>query len=329
MTKSENAGDSTSPNPVLANLFDGTRKSLARAITVVENNLSNKQKILQAIRSNLGRAHVIGVTGPPGVGKSTLIDACIPEFRALGQSVAVVAVDPSSHFSGGAILGDRIRMAQHAEDSGVFIRSVAARGHLGGLSTTARHIIDLFDAAGWDRIIVETVGAGQSEIEISELADTVVVLESPGLGDEIQSLKAGVIEVADFIVVNKADLPQSDLTMSYLKNSIALRHCEKSARVLKVISTTGEGIPELVRQICENIERLDGFERTRTIAEQNRRSAARIVAESIERAFRSSGHAKIQEFTRRIQSGELDPDPLAQRMVRHLLEDSQDSVTTK
>ena len=296
MTKSNKAGDSTDPNPVLANLFDGTRKSLARAITVVENNLGSKQKILQAIRSKLGRAHVIGVTGPPGVGKSTFIDACIPELRALGQSVAVVAVDPSSHFSGGAILGDRVRMAQHAEDSGVFIRSVAARGHLGGLSTTARNIIDLFDAAGWDKIIVETVGAGQSEIEISELADTVVVLESPGLGDEIQSIKAGVIEVADFIVVNKADLPQSDLTMSYLKNSIALRHSEKSPRVLKVTSTTGEGVPELVRQICDDIERLDEFERTRTVAEQNRRSVARIVAESIERAisqFRSCKDKRI------------------------------------
>ena len=329
MTKSMIADDSGSLNPVLANLINGGRKSLARAITVVENNLDNKQNILQAIRSKLGRAHVIGVTGPPGVGKSTLIDACIPEFRALGQSVAVVAVDPSSHISGGAILGDRVRMAQHAEDDSVFIRSVAARGHLGGLSTTARNIIDLFDATGWDKIIVETVGAGQSEIEISELADTVAVLESPGLGDEIQSIKAGLIEVADFVVVNKADRPQADLTMSYLKNAIALRHSAKSPKVLKVISTTGEGITELVRQICDHNNSLEKFERTRKIVDQNRRSAARIVAESVERAFRRSGHATIEQITDLIQSGAMDPDHLAKRMIHHILEDAQNSVTTK
>lgn len=329
MTKSMIADGSGSLNPVFANLINGGRKSLARAITVVENNLDNKQNILQAIRSKLGRAHVIGVTGPPGVGKSTLIDACIPEFRALGQSVAVVAVDPSSHISGGAILGDRVRMAQHAEDDSVFIRSVAARGHLGGLSTTARNIIDLFDATGWDKIIVETVGAGQSEIEISELADTVAVLESPGLGDEIQSIKAGLIEVADFVVVNKADLPQADLTMSYLTNAIALRHSAKSPKVLKVISTTGEGITELVRQICDHNNSLEKFERTRKIVDQNRRSAARIVAESVERAFRRSGHATIEQITDLIQSGAIDPDQLAKRMIHHILEDAQNTATTK
>ncbi len=318
MTKSVDASNSTRQNPILDNLISGGRKSLARAITVIENNLSNKQDILRGICSDLGSAHVIGITGPPGVGKSTLIDACIPAFRALGQSVAVVAVDPSSHISGGAILGDRVRMAQHTADDGVFIRSVAARGHLGGLTSTAQNIIDLFDAAGWDKILVETVGAGQSEIEISEIADTVVVLESPGLGDEIQSIKAGLVEVADFIVVNKADLPKSDLTMSYIKSAIALRHSTKSPKVLKTTSTTGQGIDELVQQVCDHMEIIDKFERNRSAKSQNRKSVARILGESVERAFRSSSETKIDDMTRLIQLGELDPDLIAQRIIRYI-----------
>ena len=179
--------------------------------------------IYRRICPRVGRATVIGFTGPPGAGKSTLIDAYIAALRTRGHSVAVAAVDPSSPISGGAVLGDRMRMRRHAEDSGVFIRSVASHGHLGGLSESIHRIVDAMDAAGRDFIIIETVGTGQSEVEVVEIADMCVVVNAPNMGDEVQAMKAGILEIADVLVVNKADLPLAQRTTKQLTNMLELR----------------------------------------------------------------------------------------------------------
>lgn len=303
----------------LAELIRSDRNALAKAITIVENNLDGTVAVLGAIQCNLGRAHVVGVTGPPGVGKSTLIDAFIAEFRKLGKSVAILAIDPSSHFSGGAILGDRVRMAEHSDDDGVFIRSVAARGHLGGLSATALNIIHLFDAANWDVIIVETVGAGQSEIEIVELADTTVVVESPGLGDEIQAIKAGLLEIADIIAVNKSDLPDADITVSELMNALSMRHSSKSVHVLKTCATERQGVQELVAEIVRHGVKVMQTNRAKFVSERSRKIVARVVGESVARQFRKLNSKEADAFAELVQSGELNPDTIAESVIQHLI----------
>lgn len=234
------------PTDWAAHIAGGDRRAIARAISAVENQTREAAAVRAAIAARLGRAHVVGITGPPGAGKSTLVNALIKQLLARGQRVAVIAVDPSSPISGGALLGDRVRMAEHQTDERVFIRSLAARGHLGGLSRTARHVIDVLDAAGFDMVIVETVGAGQSEVEIAAVARTKVLLCPPGTGDEVQAIKAGVLEIADIFVVNKADLPQAENTERELLAMLALRKPQDGATlwrppVLRSVATTGEG----------------------------------------------------------------------------------------
>ena len=200
-----------------------------------------------------GRAHVVGITGAPGAGKSTLINVLLGEYAKRGRSVAVVAVDPSSPISGGSILGDRLRMDEHGSREDVFIRSVSARGHLGGLSRHAGRIIDVFDAVGFDVVIVETVGAGQSEVEIRHFADSNIVVCPPGLGDDVQAIKAGIIEIADLLVVNKADLPQAERTVLDLTSAVHLRHrTDWQVQVLRTVATSGEGVVELIDAIEEH-----------------------------------------------------------------------------
>ncbi|MDE0309611.1 MAG: methylmalonyl Co-A mutase-associated GTPase MeaB [Acidiferrobacterales bacterium] len=303
---------------ILERLQTGGRKSLARAITIVENNLVGQEEILKAICDKIGNAHVIGVTGPPGVGKSTLIDACIPEIRKLGRTVAVLAVDPSSHVSGGAILGDRVRMARHGHDEGVFIRSVAARGHLGGLTTTALNIINLFDATDWNAIIVETVGTGQSEVEISQLADTVVVVESPGRGDEIQAIKAGLLEIADIVVVNKSDMPEADSTMSDLSQAIALRHAAKSPLLLKTIASGGEGVSELIDRVVRMGDDLKSVDRLESKIGRMRKLVARNVGEALEQAIASSDDEAISQLIGRVLAGEVNADRIARDIMTYV-----------
>jgi LAO/AO transport system kinase len=191
------------------NIAEGVRRgdvrSLARLITFLENQQADALPALRALFPFTGRAYVVGITGAPGAGKSTLVDGLIHEVRAAGLTVAVLAVDPSSHFSGGAVLGDRIRMQGHATDAGVYIRSMSARGHLGGLARAARSATHLMDAAGWDVVFLETVGVGQSEMDIATAADTTVVVVTPGIGDTVQTMKAGILEIADVFALNKAD----------------------------------------------------------------------------------------------------------------------------
>jgi len=237
-------------------ILRGDRRTIARAISSLEAGDAFSHNVRVACRRHVGRAHVIGVTGPPGAGKSTLVSSLIAGLRARGNTVAVLAVDPSSPFSGGAVLGDRIRMGVHQSDDGVFIRSLASRGHLGGLTAAAADVIDLFDAAGFDTVIVETVGAGQSEVEITRYADTRVVACPPGLGDDVQAIKAGVLEIADVFVVTKADLPDARRTASDLKSMIALRRNTQNPPAVMPVSTVDDkGIPELVAWLADRTVR--------------------------------------------------------------------------
>lgn len=247
------------------------RRAIAQAISSLENNDEYAHDVRKAVVGRVGRAHVIGVTGPPGAGKSTLVSALITGLRRRGRTVAVVAVDPSSPFSGGAVLGDRIRMGECQSDEGVFIRSLASRGHLGGLAASVGDVIDVFDAAGFDVVIVETVGAGQSEVEITRYADTRVVVCPPGLGDGVQAIKAGIFEIADIFVVTKADLPDAARTESDLLTMINLRRqAEWTPLVKKVRAPSGEGMDALVDWLEQRPQRglryaTDGVQQVRTL----------------------------------------------------------------
>ncbi|MDR2239123.1 MAG: methylmalonyl Co-A mutase-associated GTPase MeaB [Zoogloeaceae bacterium] len=235
-------------------LSSRSRPVVARAITLLENDRPGAAELMAELAPRRGRADVVGITGAPGAGKSTLINALLGEFTRRGRSVAVVAVDPSSPISGGSILGDRVRMDEHGAHDAVFIRSVSSRGHLGGLSKTAGRVIDLFDAVGYDVVIVETVGAGQSEVEIRDFADTNIVVCPPGLGDDVQAIKAGIIEIADLLVVNKADLPQAERAMLDLTTAAQLRRrADWKVRVLRTVATSGDGVAALVDAIDEHI----------------------------------------------------------------------------
>jgi LAO/AO transport system kinase len=208
---------------LLADLTAGRPAALARAITMVENGRPGFEQLLASVHQRLGRAHRIGITGPPGAGKSTLTEALVRAYRSAGRSVAVVAVDPTSPFSGGALLGDRIRMESVALDDGVFIRSMATRGSLGGMAVTTREVCDILDAAGFDRVIIETVGVGQSEMDVSRAADSTVLVLVPESGDGIQTLKSGIMEVADLFVVNKSDRPGADKLVREIEISLGIR----------------------------------------------------------------------------------------------------------
>jgi molybdenum cofactor cytidylyltransferase len=231
------------------------RLALARAATLIENGRDGAAALHARLLPHCGQAHVVGITGTPGAGKSTLINALLAELLPRGHRVAVLAVDPSSPISGGAILGDRVRMSDHDGSDDVFIRSMSSRGHLGGLSRTTGKLIDVFDAAGFDIVVVETVGTGQSEVEIGRYADTRIVVCPPGLGDEVQTIKAGILEIADILVVNKADLPQAQRAQLDLQALQALRHPAASGwrvPVLATVATSGKGIIELIASVEEH-----------------------------------------------------------------------------
>jgi len=226
------------------------RATLGRVLTEIENGLPSADTLQAALVQHLGHAHVVGITGPPGTGKSTLINAMLRELAAHGRSVAVAAVDPSSPITGGAVLGDRVRMTDTASED-IFIRSLASRGHGGGLARTTRRVVDLLDAAGFDVVIVETVGAGQSDVDIASFADTSVVVCPPGLGDDVQAIKAGILEIADVLVVNKADEPDAPRTERDLKDMLHLRAPREGwrVRVVCTTATSGQGVEGLIEAI--------------------------------------------------------------------------------
>lgn len=256
---------------LLTKMQDGSRRALARLLTLIENDEEAAQEILTAVYPQTGNAHIVGITGAPGSGKSTLVTQLAKTIRQRDLTVAIVAVDPSSPFSGGALLGDRVRMNELAGDSGVFIRSLASRGALGGLARTTGDALKLLDAAGFDVILVETVGAGQAEVDIANAAHTTLVIEAPGMGDAVQSIKAGILEIADILVVNKADKAGANKTLNSLKQMLhqgpvgGTRHHGRIEReikmdegetaviwqipVLPTVATKEEGVTELVDKI--------------------------------------------------------------------------------
>ena len=289
----------------LAAILAGERRALTRAMSAVENETAAGKTLLHELQPHLGRARVLGITGPPGAGKSTLINSLIGEWLARGARIGVVAVDPSSPFSGGAILGDRIRMGEHQANERVFVRSLASRGYGGGLSRTTARVIDLFDAAGYDHIIVETVGAGQSEVEVAEIADTRIVVCPPGLGDEVQALKAGILEIADIMVVNKADLPLAELTEQELLGMLSLRHYDAwMPLVVRTVATSGEGVPEL----ADLIERHAAACASQPLSHRGRvrRLIAASAADWVKRRIESLATAEFEQLCALVQRGELD-----------------------
>jgi LAO/AO transport system kinase len=246
-------------------LINGDVRALARAISTAEEDAAGAAALLREVFHLTGRSVVVGVTGPPGAGKSSLVDRLITHYRRASKKVGVVAVDPSSAYSGGAILGDRVRMQQHATDPGVFIRSMATRGNLGGLSKAANDAIDLLDAAGYDPIILETVGVGQDEIEVARSADVVAVVLVPGMGDDIQAIKAGILEIADLFVINKADRPGADRVEADLAYMLSLVADEErgAPEILRTVAVRDEGVTELIEGIARYLERAGPDRRAR------------------------------------------------------------------
>ena len=296
---------------LLAGLRAGDRSSLARVITELERTTLRLPGLTTALQPYLGRALVVGFTGPPGAGKSTLVNALIQYLRQRNTTIGVIAVDPSSPVSGGAILGDRLRMTAALDDDGVFVRSLASRGHLGGLSPAAVRIIDAFDAAGKDLILIETVGTGQSEIDVAEVADIRVVLAAPGLGDDIQAMKSGLLEIADILVVNKGDRPGAEETRHQLQGALHLREGRTEVPVLTTTATTGEGLAELAAAI----DALAVVVKQRPAIERRRRRArhlmARAAADLLARRLKASGTAAIDRLADQVLDGTITADEAA------------------
>ncbi len=294
---------------VVRGVLRGEKRAIARAISLIEDGAPEAEAILSALEPHTGRAYVVGITGATGSGKSTLIHKLVGAYRRRGLTVGVVAIDPSSPFSGGAFLGDRVRMQDLTLDEGVFIRSMATRGSVGGISDAAEGAVKVLDAAGFDRVLVETAGAGQLDVGVAGLANTVVLVLAPGLGDEIQAIKAGIMEIADVLVVNKADRPGADETVADLVSALEIEDYGPSGWVPPIVRTvalTGEGVEELVEQI----ERHRAFMAKSGLRFTEKKVRAMLV-EAIKRALTSdivpliTRSAKFDGAVRMIMSGRL------------------------
>lgn len=299
---------------LISGVAAGERRAIARAITVVENDLAEGVALLSAIHSSLGRARVLGITGPPGAGKSTLVNALIGELRQQGKRVGVIAVDPSSPISGGAVLGDRIRMGDYTGDEGVYIRSLASRGHLGGLCRSAARVVDVLDAAGFDVVVMETVGAGQSEVEIADIAHTRIVVCPPGLGDDIQAIKAGILEIADIFVVNKSDSPLADRTERELLAMLSLRtEASWIPPVIRTVATTGFGVKQLAEAIethaQANVDLRDGAQ------ERLKRVVASLAADELRARIINRSVPELDALCELLRQGNLDYHEAALRAL--------------
>ena len=314
-------------------LLAGDTRALARAISMVEEGGEAGQEVTRATFAHAGSAYVVGVTGVPGAGKSTLVDGLAALYRQRGERVGVVAVDPSSAFSGGALLGDRIRMQRHSTDPGVFIRSMATRQHLGGLAEATPAVVDLLDAAGHKRILIETVGVGQDEIEIVQAAHTVIVVSAPGLGDDIQAIKAGILEIADIHVVSKADKPEANDAVRVLRAMLNLDpsiHEKKGWRVpiCPTSALSGEGLGELFIAIDRHRAHLrESGEidfRRRRIAEMRILKTAENIVRA-EFAYRRNG--ALAAVLDRVVAREMDPFSAANDLLASLGQGGNDGNT--
>jgi len=318
-------------------VLEGNRLSISRLLTQVENNSPESRAVLAELFPHTGKAHLIGMTGAPGTGKSSLVNQLALHYRkSQDQKVAIVAVDPSSPFTGGAVLGDRVRMRDLSGDDGVFIRSMASRGSLGGIAQTTASFTQVFDAAGFEIIIIETVGAGQSEVDIARLAHTTIVVEAPGLGDDIQAIKAGILEIADVIVINKADRPGVEVTERALRSTLELAHPTKRVvrhhgknmstgdysitqtdtnkiiwipPINKTVATEGKGIADLAESIAKHADHLRqsgdwaARDRARLVSELD----ALIREELMSRFLENIPQAKYDEVVEKVLNRDLSP----------------------
>jgi LAO/AO transport system kinase len=302
---------------------DGDSRAVARLISLVEDESPLLREVMAALSPYAGHAHIVGITGSPGVGKSTSTSAFVTAYRKTGKRVGVLAVDPSSPFSGGALLGDRVRMQDHATDTGVFIRSMASRGHLGGLAWSTPQALRVLDASGFDVVLVETVGVGQSEVEIAGMADTTLVLLAPGMGDGIQAAKAGILEVGDIYVVNKADRDGVQNVTRDLRAMLALAERPEGAwspPILKTVASRNEGVDEVVSAIEDRL----AWMATNGVLAERRRTRARDEIEAIAMtALRSRfahlhGDARLDVLAAKVAEGNTDPYTAADELIAAL-----------
>jgi LAO/AO transport system kinase len=308
------------PEALVSAARAGDPRALARLVSLIEDASPLLRPVIRMIAPMTGNAHVVGLTGAPGVGKSTVTAALVRTYRAAGHRVGVLAVDPSSPFSGGALLGDRVRMQEHATDDGVFIRSMASRGHLGGLASATPQAVRILDAAGFDVVLVETVGVGQAEVEIASTADTALVVVAPGLGDSIQAAKAGILEIADIFVVNKSDRPGAHEVTRDLRNMLAMASYgpgDWKPPIVGATAISGGGIDELAAAIDSHRRWLtaSGQLQRRRQASARREISAIAVGELQRRADGLAGASRLDELADQVCAGSLDPYAAADELI--------------
>ena len=299
---------------------DGDARAVARLISLVEDESSALREVMAGLAPYTGNAQIVGITGPPGVGKSTSTNALVKELRAVGKRVGVLAVDPSSPFSGGALLGDRVRMQDHALDKDVFIRSMASRGHLGGLAWSTPQALRVLDAAGCDVVLIETVGVGQSEVEIAGLADTTLVLTAPGMGDGIQAAKAGILEIGDLFVVNKADRDGAEQVRRDLRNMIALADRSDDSwkpPIVLTVAQTGQGVDEVVEKVDEHRRWLESSgELARRRVRRARDEIEAIAVTALRRRWGNvHERTELDDLAEQVVEGKSDPYTAADTLL--------------
>jgi GTPase len=308
------------PEALVSRAQAGDPRALARLVSLIEDDSPLLRPVIRLIAPMTGNAHVIGLTGAPGVGKSTVTAGLVRSYRSRGHRVGVLAVDPSSPFSGGALLGDRVRMQEHATDDGVFIRSMASRGHLGGLAAATPQAVRILDAAGFDAVLVETVGVGQAEVEIASAADTALVVVAPGLGDSIQAAKAGILEIADIFVVNKSDRPGAHEVTRDLRSMLAMAEYGRGDWKPPIVSATaisGAGIDDIATAIDAHRDWLaaSGQLQRRRQDRARREISAIAVGELQRRADGLSGASRLDELAEQVCTGKLDPYAAADELI--------------
>jgi LAO/AO transport system kinase len=308
------------PEAVAQAVLSGDVRAAARLMRDLDDQMEGAVEVMKRLYPHTGRGFILGVTGNPGAGKSTVVDALIDHYRKQQKRVGVVAVDPTSPFSGGAILGDRIRMQRHATDPGVFIRSLATRGHLGGVSRSTGEVVHVLDAMGYDIIMIETVGVGQDEVDVVTQAETAIVVTVPGLGDEIQAIKAGILEIADVLVVNKADREGADRTVRDLTNMLELRSDKQAepVEIVRTVATTGKGIDELAFAVERHRQGHLSTQKA-SVSQRARRRAEATLREQVVDRLRRAVESQLQEradLVDALATRTTDPYTAADELVR-------------